>query len=343
MIEGIAKRLIVPVICAAVLVGMALNAQAADKPVEIVVSTPGPRNLTYLPVDLISKIGADRAEGAVVKVRNFGGGGVALQDLMSRNADFAVAGLPAAMSLRAHGQSVVVLAPVNGAPLFVLMVRSDLRRQIRTVPDLKGRVIGVNTSSMTSKTTSEQLAELILKKHGITPDMVRMVPAGQSWESQSSVLASGVADAVMGDEPFASRLKEGNKVFFLVNLANRKDAQDIPGSGFLHAALETRAELLKQDPLKAEIMVRIIKRTLKWMANATPEEIVEKLDVADPIEKRWLIRTLRQYPGIYSSDGRFSHSQLLETERFFRETSIDPVPPAFLDSMIHDQWAGRKD
>jgi NitT/TauT family transport system substrate-binding protein len=251
MIQMLVKRLIATVFCLALMFSTALVARAGDKPMEIVVSAPGPRNLTYLPVDLISKIGADRAEGAVVTVRHFGGGGVALQDLMSRNADFAVAGLPAALSLRAHDNKVVVLAPVSGAPLFVLMVRSGLRQQVRTVADLKGRVIGVNTSSLSSKTTSQQLAELILKKHGISSDMVRMVPAGQSWESQSSVLASGVADAVMGDEPFASRLKAGNKVFFLVNLADKIDALSIPGGGFLHAALETRADLLEQDPRKA--------------------------------------------------------------------------------------------
>lgn len=339
----IVKLSAVAVACAAVLFGTALSARAEDKPMEIVVSAPGPRNLTYLPVDLISKIGADRAEGAIVRVRHFGGGGVALQDLMSRNADFAVAGLPAAISLRTHGQDVVALAPVNGTPLFVLMVRSDLRQQVRTVADLKGRVIGVNTSSLSSKTTSEQLAELVLKKHGLTPDMVRMVPAGQSWESQSSILASGVADAVMGDEPFASRLKAGNKVYFLINLADKHDARSIPGGGFLHAALETRAELLKQDPLKAEIMVKILKRTLAWMAKARPEEIADKLEMTDPVEKRWIIHTLKQYPNIYSSDGRFSRSQLAETELFFRESSPDPVPPALLESMIHDQWSGRKD
>jgi NitT/TauT family transport system substrate-binding protein len=343
MINLFIKRMFAATVCQTLLLCATPIAQAADKPMEITVSTPGPRNLTYLPVDLISKIGADRAEGAVVTVRHFGGGGVALQDLMSRNADFAVAGLPAAMSLRAHDSKVVVLAPVSGAPLFVLMVRSGLRRQVRTVADLKGKVIGVNTSSLSSMTTSQQLAELVLKKHGISPGMVRMVPAGQSWDSQSSVLASGVADAVMGDEPFVSRLKAGNKVFSLVNLADRNDARSIPGGGFLHAALETREGLLKQDPIKAEIMVKILKRTLAWMAKATPEEIADKLEMTDPVEKYWIIHTLKQYPNIYSTDGRFSRSQLAETERFFRETSIETVPSAFLETMIRDQWSGRKD
>ena len=328
---------------ALILLGLVPGAQADDKPMEIVVSAPGPRNLTYLPVDLINKIGADRAEGVVVKVRHTGGGGVALDDLMSRNSDFSVAGLPAAMSLRARDKNVVAIAAVSGAPLFILMVRSGLRGQVRTVADLKGKVIGVNTSTLSSKTTSQQLAEIVLKRSGVTPDMVRIVAAGQSWEAQAVVLTSGIADAVMGDEPFASRLKAAKKVFFLVNLADPKDARNIPGGGFLHAALETRAELIKQEPAKAEVMVKILKRTLAWMAKASPEEIVAKLDVTDPDEKRWLVHTLKQYRKIFSTDGRFSIKQLKETEWFFQETSPQQARASALKDMIIDRWAGIKD
>jgi len=45
------------------LLGCAHGARAAGKPMEIVVSAPGPRNLTYLAVDLVSKIGTDLTLG----------------------------------------------------------------------------------------------------------------------------------------------------------------------------------------------------------------------------------------------------------------------------------------
>jgi len=91
-----------------------------------------------------------------------------LQELMTRNADFAVAGLPAAMSQRVNGNAVVALAAVSDAPLFVLMVRADLAGKVKTVADLKGKVVGVNTSSLSSKTTSQQLAELVLKTNSVS-------------------------------------------------------------------------------------------------------------------------------------------------------------------------------
>lgn len=307
---------------------------------ELTVSVPGPYNLTYLPVDLIAKIGADAAEGARVKVRHFGGGGVALKEMSSRNVDFTVAGVPAAMSLRANGEDVVVLAAVSDAPLFVLMVKSDLQDTVKGVGDLKGKLIGVNTSSLTSKTTSQQLAELVLKTNGVTLDQFRIIPAGQSWEAQSSMVASGRVDAIMGDEPFASRLLAEDKVYFLVNLADPEQARKIPGAGFLHAALETRSEVINTEPVKVAKMVRIIRRTLQWLHQATPAQIVATLDIKDAEEKRWLLLALQKYPRMYSPDGRLSASQLLETERFFRESSPEAAIRIKMDELVNNRWAG---
>jgi NitT/TauT family transport system substrate-binding protein len=318
---------------------------AFAEPMKIAVSVPGPRNISYLPIDLIGRIGADRAEGAEVRLYQVGGGAVALEELISRNSDFAVAGLPAAMSLRLNGANVVALAAVDDLPLFVLMVRAGLRNRVKSVADLKGRVIGVNTSTLSSKTTSQQLAELVLQSGGVPPDSMRFTAAGQSWVEQSSLLISGAADALMGDEPFASRLLAEQRVFFLANLADPETSRRIPGAGFLHAALVTRAELAAQEPRKAEAMVRILQRTLRWMASHSAEEIVAALDIRDAQEKKYLLAALKKYRRLYSPDGKLSARQLRETDTFFRAASGDhPGLKHFsLDGMIVDKWAGRKE
>jgi NitT/TauT family transport system substrate-binding protein len=310
-------------------------------PTPIVVSVPGPRNLSYLPVDMIHAIGADRAENAVVRLIHVGGGGVALKQLASRNADFAVAGVPAQLSFRANGGEVVTLAAVNDAPLFILMVRADLRNKVTRVADLKGRTIGVNTSSLTSRTTSQQLAERILRLHGVTVEDVRLLPAGQSWESQASMLATHAVDAIMGDEPFASRLLAEKKVFFLLNLADARDAATVPGANFLHAALATRPGLLNDTPQLAATMVAILKRTLHWMATHTPDEIIRALAIEDVDERNALLLCLQKYPNMYSREGKFSTGQLAETDRFFAEEIPAGAPPVRMADIVDDRWVGR--
>lgn len=325
---------------ALVFIATMVNAQELEK---MVISAPGPRNISYLPVDLIPAIGADREEGIALKVLHTGGGAVALNNLVTRNADFAVAGFPAAMSLSANGGDVVGIAPVDDAPLFVLMVRSELQGQVKRIADLRGKVIGVNTSTRNSKTTSQQLAELLLKSDGVDLDMVRIVPAGQSWIEQSSLIHSGAADAVMGDEPFASRLLEEGKVFFLANLADPATTRRIAGANFLHATLATRSDMIRDEPQKVARMVRMMVKSLRWIARHRPEDVVDKLKVTDPEERASLLRALRAYPRAYSRDGRFSASQLKETERFFRKTSEGDAMAQGLEieSIIDDRWAGR--
>jgi len=259
------------------------------------------------------------------------------------NADFAVAGLPAAMSLRANGGNVVTMAAVDDAPLFVLMVRASLKSKIKKIADLKGRVIGVNTSTIKSKTTSQQLAEVLLKSGGVSIDQVRIIPAGQNWEEQSSLMISGAADAIMGDEPFASRLLAENKVFFLANLAQPETVKHIVGVNFLHAAVETRKEVITDTPQKVEKMVNMLRKTLQWMATHKPQQVVDKLGVSDPAERKALLFSLKKYPNAYSKDGKFSTRQLQETEKFFHTSSEDnPSAQALvLETMVDDKWAGR--
>ena len=321
---------------------VASAAQFSD-PQTIVVSTPGPHNISYLPIDLIPVIGADKIENVRLRIIHTGGGSVAMKNMTQRNADFAVAGVPAAMSLRAHGSDVVVIAPVDDAPLFVLMVRADLKDSIKRIADLKGKVIGVNTSTQSSKTTSQQLAELLLKSNGVAINSVRIVPAGQSWVEQSSLMISGLADAVVGDEPFASRLLAENKVFFLAHLAQSETIKDIPGANFLHAALETRSDIIANEPEKVEKMVRMVKRSLAWIASHTSEQVIDALGILEGEERDALLLSLQKYPKAFSHDGKFSTAQLKETDIFFHANleKGEDGQSLSIEQMLDDRWTGR--
>ena len=314
----------------------------AQTPQRIVVSAPGPRNISYLPVDLIPKIGADAAEGASLRIIHTGGGGVALKNLASRNADFAVVGEPAQMSMKLSGGDVVTISAVNDAPLFVLMVRADLKGRVNRIADLRGRSLGVNTSTQSAKTTSQQLLEVVLRSDGVLPKEVSIVAAGQSWEDQSSVLRSKVVDAVMGDEPYATRLAKTKQVFFLVNLGEASTAERIPGGHFLHAALATRSDVIARAPQTVEKMVRMLRRSLQWIASHKPEEVVATLGVSEPTERDTFIKALKMYPRSFSPDGRFSTHQLKETDHFFQAAT--PEAKGFsVESMVNDHWAGRRE
>lgn len=327
-----------------ILAGFATLAPAAESTV-ITVSVPGPGASSYLPVELITRLGADRAEGAEVKVHFVPGGGVAIQDLLTNNADFAVVGLPAAMSARLKDPRVVAIAAVNDLPLYVLLVRQALKGKVNAIADLKGRTIGVHSNSLSSKTNSHQLLELVLAKNGVAADAVRTVAVGQRWQSESAMLVNGDADAIMGDEPYASRMIAEKTAYPLLHLGNPADAERVPGGAFLRGAVIARADLIEKNPQKAEKMVRIVKRVLEWMGRSSPEDIVGVAGLTGTPDGMYFAEVLRKYPRQYSKDAEFSTRQLQQTEIFFHAAQGgNPAARALkLESMVVDRWAGRKD
>ena len=309
----------------------------------ITISIPGPYNLSYLPIDLIPMIGVDREEGVRLRILHTGGGSLSLEHLINHNVDFAVAGAPAAMSLRAKNVDIVLIAAVDDAPSFVLMVRTELSDQVRRISDLKGKVIGVNTSTLGGKTTSQQLLECLLTNVGVALNAVHIVSAGQSWEQQSMVIESNSVDALMGDEPFALRLWADGKIFFLASLGEPETTKNIPGLHFLHATLETRNEVIAESPEKVTTMVRILKKCLTWITNHTPEQVVEALKLSDRDAQDFLILSLKTYPQLFSREGSFSTSQLQETEKFFYSNPFNNAKSMLhIEDIVNDHWAGRK-
>lgn len=311
---------------------------------EVRLSVPGPGGSVSLPLELAVKLGLDRAEGIRLRLKFVGGGGIAYQDIQSGNAEYGVYGLPAAMSHHLKDKRIVGLAALDDLPLYVLMVRQDLRGKVRRVADLKGRTVGMHSTSLTAQTTSDLLLELVLAGQGVAAGDIRRASVGQSWETESAAFLSGSVDAMMNDEPFATRMVGEKMAFQLYSTGNPDDARKTAGAGFLRATLIGRHDRIEADPATAERMVRVVQRVLAWMAGHTPEQLADALGLQAGAGRDSFLAVARKYPRQYSRDGKFSAAQLRETEVFFRaSTPGDAAAQKLaLDTMIIDRWAGRK-
>jgi NitT/TauT family transport system substrate-binding protein len=313
-------------------------------PRDALVSVPGPGSSVSLPLELAVKLGLDRAAGLPLRLKFVGGGGVMIQDLQGGNAEFAVFGLPAAMEANATGSArLVALAAVQGLPVYTLLARSDLRGTVKSVADLRGRVIGHHNSSLQNRTTAEQLADLIFIRLGLPIESLRFISAGQSFASMSAALVSRSADAVMVDGTLAIQLEEEGLAYRLFSTGVPADAERVPGSGFLRATLIARRDRVEAAPDRAARMVAVVQRTLEWMAGHSPEEMADALAMQGSARQA-LIAAARRFPQQYSPDGRFSTRQLAETELFFRTANPGlPAAAGFrVADMVIDRWAGRK-
>lgn len=310
---------------------------------EVVLATPGPASSVSLIPELAVKIGADRAEGIDLRLRFVSGGGVAIQDLRSGNAQFAVFGVPAAMKENLDRPHLVALAALEDRAPMAIVVRADLKSKVRRVADLRGRVVGVTSNALASRTTGQQFLELLLREAGVPPAEVRLMAAGQSWDAQASALRSKLADAVVSEEPFAIRLEQEGLGHAIVRTGPGGDAATLPGIGFLRGTLIAERRLVETRPDLAQRMVRTMQRTLAWRQAQPVEAVVDALGLTGA-ERAAFVAMLREYPRGFSPDGRFSAAQIAQTDQFFRASAQDlPAAAAYrLESMLIDTWAGRK-
>ena len=320
---------------------MAQAQQAAVQ--ELVLATPGPASAVSLIPELAVKIGADRAEGLAMRLKFVSGGGVAIREMASNNAQFAVFGLPAAMQENLAGVRLVALAALENRAALTLMVRQDLRGSVRRLADLQGRVVGVTSNSLATVTTGQQFAQVALRQAGLTPDAVRLVAAGQSWDTQSSALRGRVVDALVSEEPFGLRLQQEGLAFALLRIGFPGEPDTLPGAGFLRATLLAPRALEEAQPALAERMVRVMQRTLAWRLERGAQAVVKALGLTGA-EGQAVQAMLESYPDLYSLDGKFSQAQLAQTLAFFQEgAGQSPQAMAFsLAGTVQDRWAGRK-
>jgi NitT/TauT family transport system substrate-binding protein len=310
---------------------------------ELVLATPGPASSVSLIPELAVKIGADRAEGIALRLKFVSGGGVAIQDLYSGNAQLAVFGAPAAMKENLERPRLVALAAIEDRAPLAIVVHSDLRSRVRRVADLRGRVVGVTSNALSSRTTGQQFLELLLREAGVPPAEVRLMAAGQSLDTQSNALRSKLADAIVSEEPFATRLVQQGIGQVLVRTGHVGSAAKLPGIGFLRGTLIAERRLVTERPDLAERAVRAMQRTLAWRQAQPVEAIVDALGLFGA-ERAAFAAMLRDYPRQFSTDGRFSDEQIAQTDTFFHASAQD-LPAAgrySLASMVMDTWAGRK-
>lgn len=315
----------------------------ASEPLRIVVAAPGPNAAPYLPLELISRIGADRKAGFVLTMRHFGGGPLALKDMIEHNSDFAALGMPALAGIRLANPELVSIAALTQAPAYVLMARQDLKGRIREIADLRGLAIGAHSGSRLGKSTARQIAEYLLMRTGVSLDEVNFVHAGQSLADYRAALRSGLVDAIVVNEPAATLLENDRLAWRLADLHDPKVAKAHLGGRFLYTQLAAGKETLRQQPDKARLLTLALRDTLRWMAKHDAREIVARLNLPDGEEKRALERFLAKHKWIYSPHGAFSEEALRNSEAFFHAISGNDVAASRLRyaDFIDSRWSGH--
>jgi ABC-type nitrate/sulfonate/bicarbonate transport system substrate-binding protein len=185
-----------------------------------------------LPFRVALARGFFKQQGLQVEPILIRGGPAAIAALVSGDVDYAgIGGVQAAFRSRARGLDVSLIGCTSSTTSYLLLGNN----KVRTVEDLKGKIIGVTGAG----TYSEFALRAFLKKNNINPDKDVMLRAIGDTPLRAAAIEKGIiAAAPFGSEEGVRLLKAGYSL-----ISNFSESLGIPQN-----VLITRNEVLEKSP-----------------------------------------------------------------------------------------------
>jgi NitT/TauT family transport system substrate-binding protein len=261
--------------------------------------------------------------------------------MLERNTDFSAGGLPALALQRMGGKPVVSVVALSRVPGYTLLLRSSLQGKVKSIAGLAGKVVGVKGHVPGGRSTSQLFTENLLTQNGVNADSVNYVAVALTYDNQYAAIASGSVDAMMADEPFATRMVKEKAAVVLADFHDLETTRKQMGGLFLNSNVATRQDVIEKRPDLVEKVVKAIARTLDWIGKHSAQEVVDALALDDLRERTALLDVLLVHKGMYSPDGRISSAEIASVTRFVRATELTPAGKNFdVKTLMNARWAG---
>ena len=209
-----------------------------------------------------------------------GSSGTLRQAMIAKQYDFGLYAFVHIPIARLAGSPFKAVVQLHDQEIFGLIVRSQLKDQVKAVKDLKGKKIGFTTPG----SGTWALGNVYLKKAGLDPDKdVELVSLGGDNAVFYTALQSGRVDAIVSFEPFAEKVIADNVGYFLLDIYAAGQHREWVGADKADALfLVTREDVIAAKPDLVRRMVNVQKNALAFIkANSAGD--IAALVLANPI------------------------------------------------------------
>jgi NitT/TauT family transport system substrate-binding protein len=184
---------------------------------------------------------------------------------------------------RNAGSPWKMLVSMHDREAFSLIVRSDLRKTVKTLGDLRGKRIGYSTPG----SGSWALGTSFLKKAGLDPERdLEFVSLGADANVLYTALQSGRVDAMISWEPTTSRSIASGVAYPLISIWDDQDHRRWVGSDeALGFGLVTREDVIQNKPGLVARMVRAEVNGLEFIRSNSAAAIADAV-LSHPLTKQ---------------------------------------------------------
>ncbi len=288
---------------------------AAAGPAKVVVAVGSAPSLFYLPYAVAKALHYYEDEGLDAEVQYLPGGAQAAAELLSGAAQFSGNSLDQAIRAQAQGKTLKMVVSFTRLPGLAVVVRGDLKDEIREIKDLKGRKIGVSAIG----SDAHVLLQALVVKAGLKPADITVVPTGAS--TMAAAFDAKQIEAGVSADPFATQLLNGGRVALLADLRADADTTRLLGGEFQFSGALVSADLMRSRPEIVQPMVNALVRAETYILTHDDVELAQVLpnDVTGQDKQAWIVALKGTRPAL-SPDGRIAQTGVenaLDAHRVF--------------------------
>jgi NitT/TauT family transport system substrate-binding protein len=273
-------------------------------------------HLYYLPVTLAERRGYFKDYGLDVAISDFEGGAESLEALMAGAVDMVTGAYEHTLRMQAKGQDVRALIELGRFPGIVLAVRKD--RAYKSPADLKGMRIGVTAPG----SSSSFFVQFLMARAGLKATDATLIGVG-GGPAAVEAIKRGELDAIANFDPVITRLQQDDAIRIVADTRFPRVNYDIFGGTNPAAVLYARQGFIAANAETVQALVTAFYKTLKWIATATTDEIVDTVPPEYYLGDRDIyVRSLRSNLLVYSKTGVITPQGM--TSAFNMLAAFDP-------------------
>ena len=265
------KRIIVGL--GALLLGALLSASAlaqAPEKKKVTIAVGGKNLFYYLPLTVAERNGYFKQEGLEVEIPNFAGGSQALRALVGGSADMVSGAYEHTINMVAKKQPIKAVVLQARYSSMVLLMPKERAASYRGGRDLKGLKVGVTAPG----SSTNMFVNSLLARDGLKPTDVVIVGVG-AGAGAVAAMEKGEIDALVNLDPVITQLESTGKFASVVDTRTEKGMQEVYGGDYHASVIYTTDEFVKRYPNTVQAVVNAMVRANRWIAKATPQQIVD--------------------------------------------------------------------
>jgi len=244
-------------------------AQAPEKK-KITIAVGGKSLFYYLPLTVAERKGYFKDEGLEVEIPDFPGGARALQALVGGSADMVSGAYEHTINMAAKKQPIKAVVLQARYSSIALVMSKERAAKYRSGKDLKGLKIGVTAPG----SSTNMFVNNLLAKDGLKPTDVSIVGVG-TGAGAVAAMEKGEIDAISNLDPVLTQLESTGKFVAVADSRTERGMKEIYGGDYHASVIYITEEYIRKYPNTVQAVVNAIVRADKWVAKATPQEIVD--------------------------------------------------------------------